>query len=88
MTFENLLGFYRNPSKFFLRERLQLRLPDDEDPLEEQELFDLGSLAAYKIEQDLTRRSLAGEELAALEILVRAGGQFPAGETGRLNFKR
>src|SRR5262249_31109544 len=87
VTLDQLISFYRSPAKFFLRERLQLRLPNDKSPLEEREPFELGGLDAYQIQQDLMKRALEGEKLEELEILVRAGGQFPAGETGRLKFQ-
>ena len=56
--------------------------------MEEREPFEVHGLAAYHILEELVRRALAGEELDQLEPLIRAGGQFPAGETGRLHYGR
>jgi exodeoxyribonuclease V gamma subunit len=88
VTLENLFSLFRNPSKFFLRERLGIRLPNERSPLEEREPFEVHGLAAYKIQEELVRRILEGEKLDQLELLIRASGQFPAGQTGCLHFRK
>src|SRR5262249_30209142 len=79
--------FYRHPPKFFLRDRLGIRLPNDKSPLDEREPFALGGLAAYCLQEDLVARWLAEEELDDEELVALAGGQFPAGEAGRICFR-
>jgi exodeoxyribonuclease V gamma subunit len=83
---ETLYRFYRHPPKFFLRDRLGIRLPNDKSLLEEREPFALGGLAAYSLQEDLVARLLAEEELDGQELLALAGGQFPAGEAGRIRY--
>ncbi len=84
---ETLYRFYRHPPKFFLQDRLGIRLPNDKRPLEDREPFELGGLAAYQLQQELVGRVLQGVELADEELLALAGGQFPAGEAGRIRFR-
>src|SRR5262249_12252429 len=84
---ETLYRFYRHPPKFFLRDRLGIRLPNDKSPLDEREPFALGGLAAYCLQEDLVARWLAEEELDDEELVALAGGQFPAGEAGRICFR-
>jgi exodeoxyribonuclease V gamma subunit len=86
VNLESLFAFYRHPPKFFLRERLGIRLPNDKSLLEEREPFELGSLGKYQIQQELAMRLLAGEQCEDEEALVRASGQLPAGESGRIRF--
>jgi len=87
VSLADLFRFYRNPAKFFLQNRLAIRLPNEDDMLEEREPFALGNLERYKIEQDLLSKRLAGASLAAQESLVRAGGQFPPGLPGNATYQ-
>lgn len=85
---EDLCRFFRNPSRFLLQRRLGVILPETSTALEENEPFQLDPLTQYQLTQWLTRCRLAGEELAALEAVVKAGGQLPHGAAGEIVWQR
>jgi exodeoxyribonuclease V gamma subunit len=82
-----LIAFFRNPAQFFLRERLGITLPHEQNPLEDREPFALGPLTKYTIQERLLRRSLAGADLEDEYQLVRAAGQLPPGDAGVAQYR-
>ncbi len=84
---ESLIGFFRNPAKYLLRERLNIRLETAEEEIEGREPFDLDGLTSYGLKQrllDLSLRGASGDALA----LERAGGALPHGRFGEILFER
>jgi len=82
-----LRRFYRNPTAYFFKQRLGLRLDGDKELAEGREPFALDALDAYGLEQELVARKLAGEELAAAYPAARSRGLLPAGAAGELVFQ-
>lgn len=83
VTLAQLGRFYRNPSRYLLRERLRLDLPDREEELADVEPF----LPDWPAQRALAARLLP--VLAAgtadddtLLALARAGAEYPAGALG------
>jgi exodeoxyribonuclease V gamma subunit len=82
---EKLVRFYKNPAKFFLEQRLSVRLPRLDNLLEDSEPVALGGIPKYQLEQDLLDRAITGEvELETLVPALRAGGELPPGHAGAL----
>ncbi len=81
-----LVDFFAHPSEFFLKQRLGLSLPREEEELEDREPFALHNLRKYDTEQRLLDDALAGRDLAAATEIVRAQGILPAGGAGSLAF--
>lgn len=88
LTLEELEDFLVNPPKFFLRNRLQIRLPRDEETLEDDEPFGLEGLPAYNLDQALLKEALRGDEFSADSAAIRAQQILPAGEAGEKFFAR
>ncbi len=82
-----LVEFFRNPAKFLLTRRLGLRLPFEDEPLEESEPFALDKLEAHKIKQDLVDWRLARRDWEARAKVLRAAGRLPPGEAGTIQFQ-
>ncbi len=82
-----LRRFYRNPTAYFFKHRLGLRLDEDRELAEGREPFSLHALDAYALEQELVARKLAGEELVAAYPAARSRGLLPAGAAGELVFQ-
>jgi exodeoxyribonuclease V gamma subunit len=81
-----LVEFFSHPSKFFVRNRLGIELPREEEELEDREPFDLHSLDGYVIEQRLLDDALDGVEPKSAFEMVRASGVLPAAGMGALIF--
>ncbi|HET6961133.1 MAG TPA: exodeoxyribonuclease V subunit gamma, partial [Terriglobia bacterium] len=82
-----LRRFYRNPTAYFLRQRLGLRLDEDRESAEGREPFALHVLDAYGLEQEMVERKLAGKSLVDAYPSVRHRGLLPAGAAGELVFQ-
>lgn len=87
LDLQGLRRFYRNPTAYFFKQRLGLRLDEDKELAEGREPFALRALDAYGLEQELLFRKLAGEELADVYPAARSRGLLPAGAAGELDFR-
>jgi exodeoxyribonuclease V gamma subunit len=82
IALDDLVQFYRNPSRFFLRERLGLRLEAARGEVDTREPFVLDALERYRLCDEvlrLRRRKVSAPEIAGL---VRAAGLLPHGVVG------
>lgn len=77
-----LIRFFGHPAKFFIEQRLEIRLPRMDGMLEESEPLEIDSLAKYRLQQELLTRALRGDSLAASFPIVRATGELPPGHAG------
>jgi exodeoxyribonuclease V gamma subunit len=84
---ESLIRFFRNPARYLLRERLNVRLETAEEEIDAREPFALDGLTGYAIKQRLLERKLRGETADTLAI-ERAGGALPHGRIGEILFER
>ena len=84
---QELRRFYRNPTGYFLKHRLGLRLDEDKESAEGREPFAIHALDSYGLEQELVARKLAGKELADAYPAARSRGLLPAGAAGELVFQ-
>jgi len=81
-----LLRFFVNPARYFLENRLKIRLEDASAPLEEREPFGLDSLDAYLLKQELLETSLRGGDMEELFPVARGRGILPPAHHGRMAF--
>jgi exodeoxyribonuclease V gamma subunit len=84
---QQLRRFYRNPTGYFLRHRLGVRLDEDKESDEGREPFAIHALDEYGLEQELLDTKLAGKELADAYPAARSRGLLPAGAAGELVFQ-
>src|SRR6185503_13381971 len=84
---QELRRFYRNPTSYFLKQRLGLRLDEDKESAEGREPFEIHALDAYGLDQELVTRKLAGEKLVDAYPAARSRGLLPAGAAGELVFQ-
>ncbi|MDO9079709.1 MAG: hypothetical protein Q7U44_02845, partial [Desulfuromonadales bacterium] len=79
--------FLKNPARFFLQQRLQLRLITPTEALSEREPFLLDGLERYHLGQPLASRLLAGNSAAKEEERAIAAGLLPAGAIGSSSWR-
>ncbi len=84
LDIEELVRFLCNPSKYFLTQRLGLRLPDEEEVPEDLEPFDAQGLERYRLRQSLLRQRLIGRVEAEILARLRGEGVLPHGAAGEL----
>lgn len=87
VTLADLSEFFCNPAKFIAARRLGLRLPYEEEPLEDREPFALEALDAYSLRQQLVERKLRERDLAPDYELLKSAGLLPPGESGSVSYR-
>jgi exodeoxyribonuclease V gamma subunit len=84
VTLEQLIRFFTHPTRYLVRDRLGIRLEEDEGLLETREPFALDALSGYQLRQRLLDGRLQGAPREDLHAAARAGGLLPHGEVGRV----
>ena len=79
-----LVAFYANPTKFFLRDRLGVRLELDDLSLEDEEPFELDNLERYQLRADIWEQMTAGIEAERGAALLHGSGRLPQEGLGRI----
>jgi len=79
---DDLCAFFGNPAKFFLSNRLGIKFPEEEFPLEDIETFDINKLDKYLIEQDFLKHRIQGKDRNEFFNVLRASGRIPHGKIG------
>ena len=88
VTLEQLLRFYDNPSRFFLEQRLGIRMKSTALPLEDREHFTVDGLELYSMKQELLQIELGGGNPRELLALFRSRGALPPALHGELLFRK
>ncbi|NKE64845.1 exodeoxyribonuclease V subunit gamma [Ramlibacter sp. RBP-2] len=83
-----LVEFFRNPSQYLLRRRLNLDLGWDEAPLDDDEPFLPDVPSRSQLAQRLLPLLLEGTDLATARRLAQAGTELPGGVIGRAEMER
>ncbi|HJV35518.1 exodeoxyribonuclease V subunit gamma [Geomonas sp.] len=86
VTLKALIDFLCSPAKELLRRRLEVRIEQGVEPLDECEPFCLPTLVKYNLEQEIVAAVLRGEELSAPFAVARGRGDLPPGECGAALF--
>ena len=78
-----LSDFFANPTRFFFRDRLGVRLELDDLSLEDEEPFKLDNLERYQLRTDIWDQIRAGIEPERGAALLRGSGRLPQEGLGR-----
>ena len=84
---EELVRFFEQPARSFLRSRLGLSLPDEGAEIPDREPMSLEGLARWQLGDALLSRAIAGEDLSQAATSVRAAGALPLGVPGELVYE-
>ena len=88
LDWESLANFFGNPARYFARERLGLRLPNEAAPFDDCEPQTLERLDRFSFEDELTREALTAGKLPPNGIrIARATGALPPGYAGDSEYK-
>lgn len=81
-----LLAFFQHPVRYLLRERLAIRIPEQEAPPQPREPFDLENWVDIRLRERLLVAQQGGESPEALLPRVRAAGLLPHGTPGEVRY--
>jgi exodeoxyribonuclease V gamma subunit len=79
---DRLRSFFHNPCRYFLRERLGLRMPEAEDELEDAEPFVVELPDRSAMARRLLPVLLAAQAATDIAAIARAGVEYPPGSYG------
>lgn len=84
-----LIRFFRNPSEYFLKERLGIRLPQQEEILAAHEPFNIeAGLIEYQLNQQIVNYALHEGDLENFYPALKASGQLPHGNIGEWAYQK
>jgi exodeoxyribonuclease V gamma subunit len=86
VTLASLVGFFRNPARWLLRERLGVRPNEGEEELETREPFVLDGLANYQLLGRMLELHRDGRAVAEIQAVARGSGALPHGQVGECVF--
>ena len=86
LELRELIDFWGNPSRYFVRRRLGLTLRDTGYSLSDNEPFQLTALEKYPIKQELLATELEANQPLSSEVL-EARGLLPPGVIGELQLR-
>jgi exodeoxyribonuclease V gamma subunit len=88
LSVDDLVRFFKNPSEYLLRERLNVSLEPRVFSITERESFQLDGLERYAIEKALLQEQFANPEAEASFEKCAARGILPHGAAGRAAYLR
>ena len=84
----DLLAFYANPQRWFVRKCLGIRLDAEDELPEDRETFAPAGLDLYRIDHEIIDHCLDGRAPRLLVERLNAEGRWPLGAPGRMAFSR
>lgn len=87
VSLRDLLAFFDNPARFFVRNRLGIRLDGIAPPLDDREPFALAPLDAYALRQEMLDLALSGDDPQGFLAVARARGMLPPARQGEIAFQ-
>ena len=80
----DLIAFFANPTRFFLRSRLGVRLELDDLTLDDEEPFELDNLELHRLRSDIWDQVQAGIRPERGAALLHGSGRLPQAGLGRI----
>jgi len=90
VSFADLLRFYINPQKFFIKDCLGIHLDSGEELPDDREIFEVSGLNKYHVEEEMVRSELSGtpSSLGNIRTKIQTEGRWPLGTSGQLAFEQ
>jgi exodeoxyribonuclease V gamma subunit len=86
IALQMFIGFFRNPTRFLLINRLGIKLPERQEQVADTECFGISCLNRYIIALKLIEDMLGRSDREAAYALLKARGELPQGNVGRFEF--
>lgn len=87
LALEELVSFFQNPSRYFLRHRLGVALEIPQAEFAASEPFLIEGLDRYRLGARALEERLAGRPAKELFAVLRAEGKLPPGRAGEIEFR-
>jgi len=86
ISFADLLRYYSNPQRFFVKECLGIRLDTGDELPDDREMFEVTGLDQYYVEEQMVYSGLSGD-MEKLCKKIQIEGQWPLGNSGYLAYE-
>jgi exodeoxyribonuclease V gamma subunit len=87
ISVRELLSFYSNPQRWFVRDCLGIRLEGDIEVVAESEVFEHTTLEDYSLNQELLERCLRHDNSDVMLSRLQAEGRWPLGIPGAISYE-
>lgn len=84
LELDDLLDFFANPAKWFLRRQMRLTLPRDSEFVGDREPIELDHLEEWQVGSRMIQHALRGLPEASARPVLRAAGLLPHGTPGEV----
>ncbi|MCP3876079.1 MAG: hypothetical protein GY699_23390, partial [Desulfobacteraceae bacterium] len=88
ITLDDMIRFFRNPVQEFMKQELNLKIPDAEEQTIDREAFSISGLEQYTLGSLMVEKKSASCEQIDLYPVLKANGSLPLGEKGRSEYNR
>ncbi len=88
VTVKDLCQFFSNPAKYFLKNRLGVRLEENDNEIKVSEPLFISGLERYKLDEGLMKWKLAGHSSQLFYQMMKAAGRLPGGSLGQYYFSK
>ena len=85
---DEMIRFFRNPIKWSMKERLNIKLPQLEEQQKDREAFSLSGLDQYALGSFLMEKNIRSSREIELYPTLKAMGSLPLGEKGRFEYEK
>ena len=86
ISLHDLIRFFANPTAWFVRNRLGIRLELETDGVADEEPFQLSGLGAWQAKNDILDLEQRGVPTAQVAEVMRAQGRLPQGNVGQVEY--
>ena len=88
ITLDEMIRFFRNPVQGYMKEGLNIKLPDMEAQTHDREVFSISGLDQYTLGSFLVEKKSDSLEEKDFYPIIKAMGSLPFGEKGRFEYEK
>ena len=82
----DLIRFFRQPARFFVTNVLGIDLRDEEEKIDDMEIFTLSLLTRYEVEQSMLESKMSGAGTDNEYRILLSQGKLPQGAAGQVQY--
>ena len=88
ITLDELIHFFKNPVQDYMKEGLNIKVPDVEDQTHDREIFSISGLDQYTLGSFLVEQKTRSSRETQFYPIIKAMGSLPFGEKGRFEYEK
>ena len=88
ITLDEIIRFFKNPVQVYMKEGLNIKIPDVEDQTCDREIFSISGLDQYILGSFFVEKKTGSSNKDQLYPIVKASGILPLGEKGKFEFDK